>query len=452
MHRPFTRWRLPALSLPYVLSLSVAGAAQTGAAAPFAFHETEVLGTSMDLQVTAFKEADATKVRDAVLREVERLRRILSTRDAAADVSRVNASREPVRVSQELIDLLRLYEQWQTKTHGACTANLGEVIKLWQQAEKDGRVPDKAALAAAAADIQKPLWRIDATGQTVQRLGDQTINVDSLGKGFIVSRAAIDARAQVPAIRGLLLNIGGDITALGSSSTGGFVPWPVAVADPAHPQDNAPALTELRVSAASVATSGSYARGYQIAGKKYSHLLNPRTAAPVDFDPSTSAPLPLVVSATAIAPDNATANALAASLCVLPLNDGLALVRESEAECLVVLSDGTQRRSPGFKRYESAVAGSGSSPAVAARPVSAEPATPPSGEAATASRGGAGFANGYQVFIDLQLKSLRKRAYCAVWVENEKGEYVRTLAIWGNERKYLASVDAWWKWRRRTRN
>lgn len=419
-------WRraMAGAGLPYVLALGQAfGVTGNGAGnRPFAFHEDDVLGTSLDVQVAAGSQQDADKAFGAVKAEVERLRKILSTYDPASAISRVNMSKDAVAVPQELIDVLRLYEQWSVKTGGTYTGGLGEVVKTWKQAEQDGRAPDAAKLAALAVEIKKPLWRIDQAARRVQRLTDETINVDSLGKGLIVTRAALTAKAAAPGIEGVLVNIGGDITVIGSSSGTGNAPWMVPVVDPAHPEENAAPLTALALSSISVATSGSYARGYQIAGKQYSHLLDPRKAAPVDFGQEEKAAAGRVISATAIAADNASANALATSLCLLPAEQGLALTKASGAECLLVMADGSQKRSAGFARYEPAKRG-----------------------AAAGTAAGAGFASGYKVSIALQLKALKARAYCAVWIEDSRGKYVKTLAIWGNQKKYIKTVTSWWK-------
>src|SRR2546430_416472 len=98
MTRPLSNWRhlLPALSLPYVLSLGATLLAATDAKVPFTFHDSSVLGTSLDLQVNTPSQADAAKAHAIALAEIERLRKILSTYDANTDISRVNASKEPV--------------------------------------------------------------------------------------------------------------------------------------------------------------------------------------------------------------------------------------------------------------------------------------------------------------------------------------------------------------------
>src|SRR5689334_8368803 len=95
--------------LTYLPGLLVLGSASIAGAVgnePVAFHETGVLGTSMDLLVNTPSKESADKVRSAVLDEIARLSKVLSTYDPSSDAARLNATREPVKVGPELIEVL----------------------------------------------------------------------------------------------------------------------------------------------------------------------------------------------------------------------------------------------------------------------------------------------------------------------------------------------------------
>jgi thiamine biosynthesis lipoprotein ApbE len=127
------------------------------------------------------------------------------------------------------------------------------------------------------------------------------LNVDALGKAYILDHAAAAVRASPPHLGGLLRNIGGDIVAWGRDCE-------VAVADPNHADDNAEPLTHVVLRDGAVATSGCYARG--------PHLIDGRTGSPA----------PTTASATVVARDAVTANALATTLCLVGAEEGLHLV------------------------------------------------------------------------------------------------------------------------------
>ena len=434
-----SRWLrvVPVCSLPYLMIVGAAVADAGTGGQPFVFHDLDVLGTSLEVQVAAGTKDEAEKAHLAVREEIERLRKIMSTYDAGTELAQVNASNKAVAVSPELVEVLRSYERWQRVSKGAFSGNLGAVVEVWVEAEKAGKLPDKDALAKLAADGQKPLWVIDEAGKTVTRVGSGQINIDSLGKGWIAMRAAMYARGRASAIKGILVNVGGDLVTIGSSKTDKIEPWAVTVADPKQPEENAKPLTELRVTGMSVVTSGGYERFYTIGGKNYSHLIDPRNGQALD-----TTDLKGVASATVVVHDNAAANALAASLCVLGPELGMPMVKAAGAEALVVMNDGKQVRSDGFAALEV-------KPSEMTQKTSPTPSgggTTGSGAGTVVVAAGNAWPKDYGVSFTVNLLAAAKgRPYVAIWIEDANGKYINTLAVWGNERKYLREMTGWWR-------
>ncbi|HWB61850.1 MAG TPA: DUF2271 domain-containing protein [Chthoniobacteraceae bacterium] len=394
----------------------------------FRYHRNDILGTSFDLQVAASDEKQADAVEATALDEIERLRKILSTYDPASDISRVNATNDPVACPPELIQVLGYYDWWNAKSKGAYNGHLGELIATWKAAEKAGALPDAATLQPIVQRLAQPGWKIDPAAHTVARLTSQPLNIDSLGKGYIISQAVVAVKAKLPAIPGFLLNIGGDLFASGHPSPGAA--WLISVANPARSEDNAPPLTQLRLVDRAVSTSAAYERGYNIGGKHYSHIFDPRTGWPAEGS----------ASATVIAPFSSSSNALATTLCVLKPDEGLQLAAQVQGmECLIIGQDGQQYRSPHFASYEVRQA----QPQASATPA-ASGGQPP-------AKAGL-WPNGYEVTLAISLKvpaepNFRhlKRPFMAVWVTDANGKAVRTIAVWGNQRKYLPELHEWWK-------
>ena len=387
--------------------------AGTAAPAEFSFHQDGILGTSLDLTVVCRDKAQAEAALQNVLDETERLRKILSTYDPASEISRLAAATGPVKCSPELIEVLEACEAWRVRSAGAFNAQLGDLIALWTDAAKADRLPDQAALAAAAAKAAKPLWQIDKAAGTVARIGDVRPNIDAMAKGYIIEKAARAAKTRDPALAGLLLAIGGDIRILGAAAEGPNAKWLIGVVDPQHSQENAPPLVRVRLGDAAITTSGHYEHFYMIGGKRYSHIFDPRTGRPVES----------VAGATVIAPDASTADALSTTLCVLPPAEGLKLAASVPGvQCLIVGDDGKTYPSPGWKALEVVA------PAAAPAPAAS----------------GATWPAGFAVNITLELAAQRKRPIVAVWVEDAAGKAVRAVTVWGNERKYLKNLPAWW--------
>lgn len=374
------------------------------------FHFDHVLGTSLDGWVVGPVDAAET----AALDEIERLRKVFSLHDPESELSRLNRANGPFVASAELREVLWWYELMASLTGGTLNAQVGGLTWAWDRA--NGAEPDAAALERAVKRIQSAGWTV--SGNVVTRHSDQPFNLNSVAKGYILHKAA--EAVQGVASAGLL-NLGGDMVAWGERE------WTVGVQDPFTPAENAPLLTHLKVRNAAVATSGGYMRTYTANGKKHSHILDPRTGYPADG----------VRQATVVVEGNVIyANALATTLCVLGMESASRtplLMRSAEA--LVIDADGTEHRSAGFARYELPTGDE-------KKPEEKKPDDKKDEKKADP------WPEGYEVSLSFELPNPGARArrpYVAFWIEDADGKAVRTVAVWGNNPKWLGTMSAWWK-------
>ncbi len=423
-----------AISLPPSTGGDGPALAQAAARTRFNFARDHVLGTSFDLAVDAVRPADAARVEQAVLAEITRLSAILSTYDPDSEISRVAAG-APVG-SPELAELLTAYTTWSARTDGALNVRLAQVARLWREAAQTGRAPAPDSLRAA----------LDAPG---------ALNVDALGKGYIIDRAVAIARRLAPAG---LLNIGGDLRAWGD------VDWLVGVADPRNPADNALPLVSFLLRDAAVATSGGYARFTTVAGEKISHLIDPRTLTPAAC----------LASATMVAADCLTANALSTAGCLLDAARSLALAAQyGSPGQLVITADGHQFRA-GLLAVASPVSTAPAAPAAETKPAAPATTAAPSAPAAGQAAAVAAWPKNFQAAINLNLGSTRnaagaqpggppgrrggpggfggrggpgggKRAYVAIWIEDAGHKLVRTLTVLGDNARYVPELSSWYQ-------
>src|SRR5207253_1531160 len=110
---------------------------------------------------------------------------------------------------------------------------------------------------------------LDVEAGTARRRTAQRLNVDAIGKNYILANALKAARARVPEA-GILLCIGGDIVSCGG-------PWVVGVVDPRRPEDNAPGLARTRLGTGALTSSGGYQRQVSVGGRRYPRMIDPRT-------------------------------------------------------------------------------------------------------------------------------------------------------------------------------
>ncbi len=412
----------------YVADGAPIPAPSQSAAREFSFRYDHVLGTSLDMWVVAADSVQAENAEQAVLDEIERLRMIFSTYDSQSELSRLNRTAEPFATSAELLEVLRAYEGWQQLSLGAFNGQLGELVRTWKEAEKVGTEPSPVVLERIVHEINQPGWKIDEDRGTVTRLTSQALNLNAIAKGFIIKKAAAAARSRVPSVRGLLLNLGGDMFAWGLDASGRS--WTIGVQNPFRPEENATPLTALRIRDRAIATSGGYERPYHVGTKLYSHIFDPRTGRPAEG----------IASATVVATDNVTANALATTLCVLSPEEGLRLVASiPNAECLLVTAAGREFRSEGWGALE------------LTKP------RPKVEFVATADEAKDVWPEGYQATLTITLPmpsdgKRYRRPYVAVWVENAEGKSVRSISVWGNSPKYLKDLSDWWKFARDDRD
>jgi hypothetical protein len=199
-----------------------------------------------------------------------------------------------------------------------------------------------------------------------------------------------------------MLDAGGDVIVSGAPGQS-RAHWPIGVGDPRSVYYDTDPLSVLDVSETAVVTSGRTARG--------AHIIDPRTGAPPAND---------VLSATVVAPDAVTANALSTAICVLGVEAGIGLVERSrEVECLVATGDGRLFRSRSFSHFERPVI----IPAMAA----------------------AVWPQGFEVTIDLNLKAvIGRRPYVAVWVTDMSNKLVRNIILFAGQPRFLNELHAWY--------
>ena len=408
MPRDVRRW----FAVVVVLT-SVGGSAW---AATEAFYHDDVLGTSLEVIVAAADSAVARRAEEAVLAEIDRLAAICSTYDPASEVSRWLASRRPQEVSEELAAILRACDHWREASHGVFEPGVSAATRLWRQAELEAAVPSADVLEAVAGSLRRPPWTWEGAAVTPRA---STITLDGLAKGAIVD-AACTAALAVEGVDGVVVNIGGDAAVRGS------IERPVVVASPTPATTGQAVLDRVVLVDQAIATSGDAFRGFTIAGRRFSHLIDPRTASPAER----------VGSATVVASSAADADALATICCVLAPEESLAFVDGvAGAACLILDRDGAVHASRGWhgERF-------------GPRRVVPLPVAFGDGDGGQAPAG----SRGHELVLDLEINrpaggGRYRRPYVAAWVEDKDGFPVKTLLLWVQRdgQRWLPDLKRW---------
>lgn len=287
----------------------------------FNFAYDHVLGTSLELLVTAARESVARRAESEALAEIDRLEPLLSGWSSTSELALFLATHDAdVPVSAELAEVLHASARWRARTAGAFDPAVQSIVDRL----RDGGADDAEALARRGT-VREPLWLVDRATATARRLTRRTVTLDAIAKGYIVARAAMRARS-VAGVTDVVLNVGGDVQHFGEHGVS------VGVADPAAPAENAPPIAVVRLQNAALATSGGYRRGFLLHGRRVSHIVDPRTGRPAER----------IASASVIAPDCATADALSTAFSVMTPTESVALADSvGDVGCLLVEADGS---------------------------------------------------------------------------------------------------------------
>lgn len=389
---------MPRLAVTLALALMLL---RTSTAGEYSFAHDGVMGTSLELTVRADDGPAARRAEARALGEIDRLSAVFSNHDPASEFRRWQAgSGDAGKVSAELMEVLALADAWRDRSGGAFDPRVQVYSGLWVEAARRGSVPTRDELAEAKARASGPTWRLDPATGVAERTSDAPLTLDAIAKGFIVERACDAAMRGDPAVRGVALNVGGDLRVQGDLERR------VAVAGPRVGSETTEPLAWVVVRDRAVATSGPKHRGYEIGGRRYSHVLDPRTGKPADG----------VLVASVVAPRSADADALATILNVLPPDEGLRLADSVPGvACLIAAADGRILRNAAWL----ALAGQ-------------EPAPK---EPAKAKAGAEGGWDAHELLVKFTIKRPEekgryRRPYVAVWVEDPDGKPVRNLIFW----------------------
>ncbi len=224
-----------------------------------------------------------------------------------------------VEISEDMRAVLEAAFRGNKATDGAFDVTVEPLIRLWKEAGETGRVPEPSALKAVTGRIGMDKIAFDREKGTVRFTNDMVkVDLGGVSKGYIVDRLTELLRER--GAKKCLVNIGGDMRVFG----GGADPFTVGVQDP---RDGNLLIGKMHMEEGAVATSGDYARYVEIGGKRYSHIIDPRTGRPVSHNPSV----------TILARDAMTADWLATGLSVLGAAEGIETVEKMEGtECLII--------------------------------------------------------------------------------------------------------------------
>lgn len=251
-----------------------------------------------------------------------------------------NAGQGPIEVDAALIDFLLYAKEMYTLTNGKMNVAMGAPLKLWHDCREradggEGELPDEERLAEAYRHTNIDDIVLDRERSTVEILDPSLrIDVGALGKGYAVEQITRALRAE--GITAYVLNIGGNISAIGKKTTGDG--WLTGIT---NPDRTSPESFACRITLADVSlvTSGNYERFYTVDGVRYHHIIDPETRLPAAYFASVSI----------LVKDSALADALSTALFCMSEEEGRSLIQGLDGvEVLWIYEDGRLSMTEGF--------------------------------------------------------------------------------------------------------
>ena len=286
--------------------------------------EEAIMGTAIVVELWSETAAAGTAAIDAVMAEMHRIDRTMSPHKDDSELTRINrgAASAPVRLSDEMTILLTRAESFARLTGGAFDITVGVFSGVWKfDEDNDGTIPAPELVAARKKLVN---WRdlvLDPAKHTARlKKKGQKITLGGIAKGYAVDKAVAVLRAA--GLVDFIVQGGGDMYVAGRR---GDRRWRVGIRDPLGPRDAFFALTE--VEDRTFSTSGDYERSYIVDGKRYHHIIDPRTGHPATASRSV----------TIWAPNAFIADAIDDAVFILGPEKGLKLVESIDGVAAVIV-------------------------------------------------------------------------------------------------------------------
>jgi thiamine biosynthesis lipoprotein len=284
--------------------------------------EFSAMASRCEVRVCAPDAANARAWTDLAIDEVRRIEAKYSRYRPDSVTARINgaAGGADIDVDPETAALLDFAARLYDESAGRFDLTSGVLRRAWDFTAQ--RVPDQRELDTLLVLVGWPLVEWRAPRLRLPYAGME-LDFGGIGKEYAADRAA-DVLRRAGARHGFV-NLGGDVRGIGPAPDG--TPWRIGIQ---HPRARGELLGSIDLVAAGIATSGDYERYFEHDGRRYCHILDPRTGWPAHHWQCVSVTAPACVAA----------GACATVAMLLPHDDALAFLHRQGVEFLAVTASG----------------------------------------------------------------------------------------------------------------
>lgn len=285
------------------------------------------MGSRFEITVVARNQAQADYQIDQAVAEIRRIESLISSWDPRSETSEINrqAGIKPVKVSGELFELISRCLELSRLTDGAFDISYASMDRLWSFDGSMKDLPSAKEITASVARVGYQKIQLNRADQTVfLKEKGMKIGFGAIGKGYAADKAK-DLLREKGVVAGII-NASGDMSSWGTQPGG--KPWQVAIT---NPMDKTKSFGLLPMAEGAVVTSGDYEKFVHFDGKRYSHIMDPRTGYPATG----------IASVTVFAPKAELADALSTAVFVMGIETGLDRIDQLDGiECIIVDDSG----------------------------------------------------------------------------------------------------------------
>jgi thiamine biosynthesis lipoprotein len=295
-------------------------------ASPLVTRNGSAMGTEVRISVLTDDEAGADRAIAAAFEEVNRLEALMTTWKPDSEVSRINAAAgdHPVAVSDETLEVIEMAQRASQLSGGTFDISFYALHGLWKFDEDlEKKIPDKKELQKRLKLIDYRQVKVDSAKKTVflAKKG-MAINLGGIAKGYAVDRAVKVLRQK--GFANAIVQAGGDLMCSGTKNGG---PWTAGIRDPRG--GRADVFATLKLMDHAFSTAGDYERFFFIDGKRYHHIIDPKTGFPATRSRSV----------TIYAPTALLADALDDAVFIMGWKAGIEMVESIDDVGAVVVDD-----------------------------------------------------------------------------------------------------------------
>lgn len=285
------------------------------------------MGSRFDITVVAKDSSEANSYIDLAVNEISRIENLISSWDLNSQTSEVNknAGIKPVKVDKELFDLIQRSIAISNLTDGAFDISYASMDRIWKFDGSMTKMPSEEEITSSVSHVGYQNIELDEANISVfLKLKGMKIGFGAIGKGYAADKAK-SLLIEKGVISGII-NASGDMTTWGKQTNG--EDWKVAITNPLNKNK---AFALLPITNGAVVTSGNYEKYVNFNGKRYTHIIDPRTGYP-----SLG-----IISVTVFAPKAELADALSTSVFVMGKDVGLNRINQlPNIECIIIDEDG----------------------------------------------------------------------------------------------------------------